>query len=79
MNYFDNALDVLVLDVVRDEGTVLVFRGQPLGDDYDSDDPERVIDFAVDHRMAQPLIDSLVAETVTVAAVEPWQIVGYLS
>lgn len=64
-------MEVTVTEIVRDEGSVVLFRGL-------TDDDTAVV-FAVDHRMAGDIIEALINgdgdESVGVI-IEAWQIVG---
>lgn len=61
-------MEVTVTEIVRDEGSVVLFRGL-------TDDGTAVV-FACDHRPAQELLNGLLNDEEVVAFVEPWQIVG---
>lgn len=61
-------MNVEVLDVLRDEGTVVVFAAET--------DAGQPIAIAVDHRSAQAITDALWDEDRVYAQVEPWQVLG---
>jgi hypothetical protein len=64
---------VNVTEVIRDEGTVVVFAGQETGTGI------RSIHFAVDHRLARDLIEAIADGEdgeAPLAEVEEWQILG---
>lgn len=61
-------MKVTVTEIVRDEGSVVLFRGL-------TDDGAAVV-FAVDHRPAQELMNGMLNDEEVVAIVESWQIVG---
>ena len=62
-------MEVTVTEIVRDEGSIVLFRGL-------TDDGTAVV-FAVDHRPAQALVDGMLNdEEDVIAFVEAWQIVG---
>lgn len=61
-------MEVTVTEIVRDEGSVVLFRGL-------TDDGAAVV-FAVDHRPAQELMNGMLNDEEVVAIVESWQIVG---
>lgn len=61
-------MEITVTDIVRDEGSVVVFLGMPW------EGPP--ITFAVDHRPAQELINGMLNGEDVIALIEPWQVVG---
>lgn len=61
-------MHVTITGVARDEGTVVLF------DAYDHEDG-RALRVAVDHRLAQALVDALAAGDVPEASIEAWQVV----
>lgn len=63
-------MEVTVTEIVRDEGSVVLFRGL-------TDDGAAVV-FAADHRPAQAIVNALIEGDGddVVCFVEPWQIVG---
>lgn len=61
-------MEVTVTEIVRDEGSVVLFRGL-------TDDGTAVV-FACDHRPAQELLNGLLNDEEVVAFVDTWQIVG---
>ena len=69
----ENLLEITVTGIVRDEGSVVVFRG------FHDDSPhadEAEIRFACDHGPAQVLADALAAGEWPLAGVADWQIIG---
>jgi hypothetical protein len=69
--YWDTADEletVTVLEVVRDEGSLVVFRGKaPDG---------RTVLFAAEHRPAQDIVDALTGPDPVRAQVASWQVLG---
>ena len=62
-------MEVEVTQIVRDEGSVVVFMGTSLEDG-------RPVTFAADHRPARELINGLCNDEEVVAIVESWQVIG---
>lgn len=61
-------MEVTVTEIVRDEGSIVLFSGL-------TDDGGAVV-FACDHRPAQALINGMLNDEEVVAFVDDWQIVG---
>jgi hypothetical protein len=61
-------MQLLVTYAVRDEGTIVIFEG--IGID------NRPVLFAVDHRYAQAIIDTLDIHGECYVDIEAWQIIG---
>lgn len=61
-------MTLTVTDVVRDEGSVVLFRG--------IDEDDRTVTFAADHRPAQAIADALAAGELVEVEIEAWQVVG---
>lgn len=62
-------MEVTVTEIVRDEGSVVLFRGL-------TDDDTAVV-FACDRRPAQDIVNALIdGDEDVICFIEPWQIVG---
>jgi len=64
-------MEIEVVSIVRNEGSVMVFRGTSLEDG-------RTVTFAVDHRPAQELMNGMLNDEEVIALVEPWQVLGMI-
>ena len=62
-------MEVEVTQIVRDEGSVVVFQGESLEDG-------RTVTFAVDHRPAQELVNGMLNDEEVIALVDSWQVIG---
>lgn len=62
-------MEVVISDVVRDDGTVVLMRG------WTCDGTDRVITFVCDHRPAQEIVAALEQGEECSAFLEDWQIV----
>lgn len=63
-------MEVVVTDVVRDEGSVVLMQG------LTTDGSDRVITFACDHRPAHDILDALANGDETFVLIEDWQVLG---
>lgn len=62
-------MQVVVTDVVRDEGSIVLMQG------LTTDGSDRVITFACDHRPAQEIVAALEQAEDALCWVEDWQVV----
>lgn len=62
--------EVSVTDILRDEGTVVVFSG------ITNDDASREVTFALSHRYAQAIANALASGFDVNVELEGWQILG---
>jgi hypothetical protein len=62
-------IELTVTEIVRDEGTVVLFRG-----DRENGSP---VTFAVDRRPAYDIANALAAGEFVEVEIESWQVVGY--
>jgi hypothetical protein len=66
---------VIVDRVISDEGSVVIFEGAEVTFEVDAPEPTGSrIQFAVDHRMAQNLIEGIEYDVEPTVSLEGWQI-----